>query len=281
MRMAAEVMDRGDLAIDSGRSRATRVAAVFKRHFFVFRRNPAGMLDLILWPSVDMFVWGMVVAFLRNNARVPVPVGFLLGGALLWNLMFRSNLETTIAFLDDTSWTRNILNLLVTPLSAGEYLAGSVMWALVKIAIGSSLMMFLSWVLFQFAIVKVGIALAVLVIGLMLFGLAMSLLVMGIIMRFGHGADIFAWGLAGIFTPLSAVWYPVAVMPVWARHLALALPPAHVFESMRTVLSGGAVPWQSLGIALALDALYLSLAFLFARQMFATLRRRGFVTRYM
>lgn len=260
---------------------AGRVLAVFKRHFYVFRRNPAGMLDLFMWPTVDMLIWGMLMVFIQRNAKIPVPVGFLLGGVLLWTLMFRSNLETTISFLDDTSWTRNIINLMVSPMSPAEYLAGSAMWGLVKIAVGSSVMALLSWALFRFAIVGVGPVLALFVFVLMLFGLAMSLLVIGIVMRFGHGADILAWGLAGMFTPLSAVWYPVSVMPAWAQHVALALPPAHVFESMRTVLSGGAIPWGSLGAALVLDAFYLAMAFTFANAMFGVFRRRGFVTRYM
>lgn len=260
---------------------AGRVLAVFKRHFFVFRRNPAGMLDLFLWPSVDMLIWGMLMVFIQSNARIPVPVGFLLGGVLLWTLMFRANLETTISFLDDTSWTRNIINLLVSPLRPSEYLAGSALWGLCKIGVGSSVMALLSWLLFRFAIVGVGPALGAFVFVLMLFGLAMSLLVMGIVLRFGHGADILAWGLAGMFTPLSAVWYPVSVMPEWAQGVALALPPAHVFESMRAVLAGGPVPWDSLLVALLLGVVYLFLAFSFVSSMFSVFRRRGFVTRYM
>lgn len=258
-----------------------RVLAVFKRHFFVFRRNPAGMLDLFLWPTVDMLIWGMLMVFITRNARIPLPVGFLLGGVLLWTLMFRSNLETTISFLDDTSWTRNIINLLVSPLRPTEYLAGSALWGMVKIAVGTSTMGLLSWILFQFGILGVGPVLALFVFALMLFGLAMSLVVMGIVLRFGHGADILAWGLAGMFTPLSAVWYPVSVMPGWAQGVALALPPSHVFESMRAVLTGAPIPWDRLAMALLLDAVYMSLAFAFVRSMFSVFRRRGFVTRYM
>jgi ABC-2 type transport system permease protein len=258
-----------------------RVVAIIKRHFFVFRRNPAGMFDLVLWPSVDMLVWGMMMVFIQQNVEIPVPVGFLLGGVILWTLMFRANLETTISFLDDSSWTRNILNFLVSPLKPIEYLAGSMLWGFVKIVAGVSIMAVLSWLLFKFALIGVGPVLVLFVFALMLFGLAMSLLVIGIVLRFGHGADILAWGLAGVFTPLSAVWYPVEVMPEVAQKIALSLPPAHVFESMRVVLAGGAVPWGSLGVALVLDVFYLGIALVWATAMLSTFRRRGFVTRYM
>ena len=81
--------------------------------------------------------------------------------------------------------------------------------------------------------------------------------------------------------PVSAVYYPVAVLPGWAQAVALSLPTGHVFETMRTVLAGNAIPWGHVEAAFALDALYLVLSFWFARTMFATLRRRGYVTRYM
>jgi ABC-2 type transport system permease protein len=71
------------------------------------------------------------------------------------------------------------------------------------------------------------------------------------------------------------------VLPGWARTIAVAVPTSHVFESMRTILAGGPTPWGELGVAVMLDVVYLAAGFAFARWMFATLRRRGFVTRYV
>ena len=45
--------------------------------------------------------------------------------------------------------------------------------------------------------------------------------------------------------------------------------------------TGKPLPVKSLAIALALDAVYLVGAFLFAHAMLRQLRRRGLVTRYM
>ncbi len=81
--------------------------------------------------------------------------------------------------------------------------------------------------------------------------------------------------------PRSAIFYPVSVLPPAARAAALAMPPAHVFEAMRSVLAGSPPRWGRLGIALALDAAYLVVAMMFARAMFGQLRRRGYATRYM
>ena len=107
------------------------------------------------------------------------------------------------------------------------------------------------------------------------------MIVLGIILRFGPGADILAWGLAVIMMPLSAVFYPVSVLPGWAQAIAHALPTSYVFEGMRSVLAGHAAPWGKLGFALLLDGVYLFGGMAFARSMFGVLRRRGYVTRYM
>jgi ABC-2 type transport system permease protein len=109
----------------------------------------------------------------------------------------------------------------------------------------------------------------------------MSLMVVGLILRFGNTAEIFAWGVAEIVSPLCAVYYPLSVLPGWAQSLAWWLPPSHVFEGMRAVLAGKPLPVKSLAIALALDVVYLVGAFVFANAMLRQLRRRGLVTRYM
>jgi ABC-2 type transport system permease protein len=77
------------------------------------------------------------------------------------------------------------------------------------------------------------------------------------------------------------VYFPLSVLPAWLQPIALALPPAHVFEAMRAVLAGQPVPWGSVFIAAVLDAVYLALAFAFVLAMFRAHQRKGFVSRYM
>ena len=57
------------------------------------------------------------------------------------------------------------------------------------------------------------------------------------------------------------------------------MPSSHVFEAMRAVIAHQAVPWSELWTALGLDVVYLVLAAMFCRKMFATMRTRGYVTR--
>jgi ABC-2 type transport system permease protein len=258
-----------------------RVLAVFKRHYYMTVYSPPRILDTLFWPFVDILVWGYLTVFLREGrGALSAPLGFLIGGVLLWDLLFRTNLGIALTFLEE-SWSRNVVNLLASPLTPAEYLAGATLWALAKLVLGWVLIAALAWALFAFNVITVGPVLALFALALMVFGAALSLLVLGIVLRYGPGAEVLAWALAVLIVPLSAVFYPLSVLPGWAQGVATSLPPAHVFESMRAVLAGRAIPWGSLGAAFGLDAVYLTGAFVFAKGMFATLRRRGYVTRYM
>lgn len=259
-----------------------RTWALYKRHAYGMKHSVPGLVDMLFWPAMDLVLWGLLTHYmLASDVKIPQAFGFLIGGVLLWDFVFRSNLGIGITFLDDTSWTHNVLNLLVSPLRPGEYIVGAVAWSLTKVLIGWSLMVTFAWIVFDFAAFGMGLPLAVFAIALMVFGTAIGMIVLGIILRFGPGADILAWGLAVLLMPISAVFYPVSALPGWAQAIAQGLPTAHVFEAMRTVLAGGAPPWDRLAIAFALDAVYLLAGMAFARSMFGLLRRRGYVTRYM
>lgn len=259
-----------------------RVLAVYRRFFYSSIHSPPLLFDILLWPLLDLLIWGLLTRFIeRSGTELPLPVGFLLGGVLIWDLLFRANQGISLAFLDDSAWSRNALNVFASPLRPLEYLAGASLWMLAKVAVGWSVMAIGAYLLFSFGIFDIGWALIPFILAAMLFGVVMSLMVVGLILRFGNTAEIFAWGIAEIVSPLCAVYYPLSVLPGWARTLAWWLPPSHVFEGMRAVLAGRPLPTGSLAIALGLDAIYLVGAFLFANAMLRQLRRRGLVTRYM
>jgi len=74
---------------------------------------------------------------------------------------------------------------------------------------------------------------------------------------------------------VSAVYYPVTILPPALQLVAMALPSSHVFEGMRAVMFDHVFRWQDFFAAAALNVLYLALggvAFLYA---FRDARRRG------
>ena len=70
----------------------------------------------------------------------------------------------------------------------------------------------------------------------MIIGWAIGLVVSGMVLRNGLGAESLAWSVMMLLLPLSCVYYPVWILPVWLQPVAWSLPPTYVFEGMRAVL---------------------------------------------
>jgi ABC-2 type transport system permease protein len=110
-------------------------------------------------------------------------------------------------------------------------------------------------------------------------GWTIALFVIGLVLRFGTGAEAFAWGILFAVMPLSGVFYPASSLPALLRPLAEVLPTTHAFAAGREVALGGPV-WDQLGLA-ALGTVGLAVVALgYATWMLAVFRRRGYVTRY-
>ena len=113
-----------------------RMRAIARRHAYVMIRSPHRLFDVSLWPLVDVLLFGSLgVYFSRQSSVGPAGVGFLLAGILLFHVVFQAEISLSTAFMEET-WSRNLLNLLVTPLTEVEYVAGVVLFGLAKLAIG-------------------------------------------------------------------------------------------------------------------------------------------------
>jgi ABC-2 type transport system permease protein len=261
--------------------RAGPILAVFRRHWYPMVRSAPRVVENFFWPIVDLLLWGSLTLYLqRQDAELPIPVAFLLGGLLLWDLIFRSKNSVALTFIDE-AYHRNVVSVLASPITTMEYLAGAVLWALVKAGVSWALLTVLAAGLFSFNLLGLGPEVAVYLLLVLLFGIALALFVLGLVLRFGHAADELPWALAAVFIPFCAVFYPVTALPGWSRAVAALMPPAHVFEAMRASLAGRPQAWGSLGAAAILDVVYLAAGFAFASMMFWLFRRRGYITRYM
>jgi len=65
------------------------------------------------------------------------------------------------------------------------------------------------------------------------------------------------------------------VLPEWLTRVLVLMPLPHVFEGMRELLAGRRLSLANLWTALALDAVYLAVAFAFFGYMFTLARERG------
>lgn len=257
-----------------------QIAAVVKRNWYEFRHAPSEWFNLLYWPFFDLLAWGLLTSFLeQGELDLPIPIAYLLGAALLWNVLYRVQQGISLNFMSDV-WQDNIISVFASPIEPSTYLAGAMAWTGLYLIVQVTIMALLAFTVFNFGLLSLGVALVPFMAMLMLFGIALALVVLGIVLRVGHGANEMAWALVGVVQPLAAVYYPVSILPEWGRWIAAVLPPAHIFEGMRAVVAGEATPWAQLGAAFALNVVYLAGAVWFVNRMLAFLRARGLITRY-
>jgi ABC-2 type transport system permease protein len=89
------------------------------------------------------------------------------------------------------------------------------------------------------------------------------------------GAEGLAWTVIFALAPLSCIYYPVTILPVWLQPIAWALPSTYVFEGMRAIMFDGHFRTDYLFTALALDLVYLALGATLFFIAFRDARRRG------
>jgi ABC-2 type transport system permease protein len=257
-----------------------RALAITRRHALVLRRAPQAWFDVLIWPAVDTVIWGSIGVFVdQQGGASRAGAAYMLSGILLMHVLYQSNVSVATAFLQE-KWSRNLMNLMVTPLREVEFLAGVGLYALGKLTLGLTMVATAAWALYSFDITSAGWGLVPVVAVLMVTGLTIALVVVGVVLRFGHGAEIVTWGLLFVVVALSGAFYPPEALPGALRPVSALLPSTHAFTAARTVLDGDPFPWDRIAVAAAGLAVAVPAAVAFLLSMLRVFRSRGYVTRY-
>jgi ABC-2 type transport system permease protein len=255
-----------------------RMGAVARRHVYVLQRAPQRWFDVVFWPVVDAVLFGSLgVYFSRTSGTGARGVAYLLAGIILFHIVFQSEISVATGFMEET-WSRNLLNLMVTPLTEAEFVGGVALFGLAKLVLGVGTVSLVALALFAFRITDLGLALIPLVAILLVVGWSVGLIVIGLILRVGQGAEILAWGLIAMLMPLSGVFYPTSALPGLLRPVAAVLPTTHAFAAARAVVAGHALPWGQVGWA-AMGSVFVAAASVgFVTRMLRVFRSRGYIS---
>jgi ABC-2 type transport system permease protein len=266
-----EPTDRQFDFVASGR----RIGAMIARYWYLLRSSWPRLLELIYWPTVQMLMWGFLQLYIGENSGFFARAGgTFIGAVLLWDILFRGQLGFSVSFLEEM-WSRNLANLMISPLRPIEFVMALMVMSIVRLAIGMVPVSLLAIGFFGFNLYGLGLALAAFFANLILTSWAVGIFVSGLVMRNGLGAESFAWTIMFLLMPLACVYYPVAVLPGWLQWVALALPPTYVFEGMRGLLIEHIFRADLMWRALALNVLWFGAgAFGFMRLLDAS-RRHG------
>jgi ABC-2 type transport system permease protein len=256
-------------------SSTRRIAAMMLRYWYLLRSSWPRLLDLVYWPTVQMVTWGFLQYYIANNAGFFARAGgTFIGAVLLWDILFRGQLGFSISFLEEM-WSRNIGNLMMSPLRPGEFIIALMVMSVVRLSIGAVPVTFLAIAFFGFNLYGLGLALVAFFLNLMLTSWAIGIFVSGLILRNGMGAENLAWSIMFLFMPLTCVYYPVTTLPVWLQPVAWALPPTYVFEGMRALLIDKAFRPDLMLDALALNAVLFAAGVFGFLKLLESARRHG------
>jgi ABC-2 type transport system permease protein len=252
-----------------------RVAAIVLRHYYLMRSSWPRLADLLYWPIVQMLMWGFLQTYLNQHSSfIATAGGTLLAAILLWDLTIRGQLGFSVSFLEEM-WSRNMANLLISPLRIPEYLVALMVVSLMRLTIAIIPVTLLALWFFGFNLWGLGFGLAAFFANLLLTGWSVGIVVSGLIMRNGLGAETLAWTLMFLLLPLCAVFYPVSVLPGFLQPVSWALPPTYVFEGLRAVLFDHTFRADLMIEALAINAVYMSAASLAFIRLTDSARRIG------
>lgn len=252
-----------------------RVAAMALRYLYLLRGSWPRILELAYWPTVQMILWGFITQFFQGNSSwVAEASGVLISAVLLWDVLFRGQLGVSVVFMEEL-YSRNLGHLFVSPLRPYELVAALMAISLVRTLIGVGAAAALAIPFYGYSIFGLGLPLVGFFANLLVMGWSIGLLVSSLLLRYGLGAESLAWVAIFAVAPVSAIYYPVDVLPDWLQPVALALPASHVFEGMRALMFEEVYHVDYMLNAVGLNVLYLILSSAVFLLAFRHARREG------
>ena len=233
-----------------------KIYALGLRHLYLISNSVPRIIDLIYWPTVQVFLWGFISKFFtENSAYYNNTVGIILTAAILYDFLFRASITFNMMFLEEI-WSRNFTNLFIAPIKINEIITSLTLTALLRTLVGLVPAAILAIPLFGVSVFKLGIPLLFLLLGLYIFGITLGLLVSAGLLRFGPSFESVAWASLFFLAPLGCIYYPIEILPNSLQLVAKALPLVHTFEEMRNILINNSVNWFQIIKSISISIVY-------------------------
>ena len=234
----------------------SKIYALSLRHIYLIKGSFPRILDLIYWPTIQIFLWGFISKFFTlNSTYFENTVGIILSAAILYDFLFRSSISYNMMFLEEI-WSRNFTNLFIAPIKISEIITALTFTAIFRTLIGLIPAALLAIPLFDVSIFKIGIPLIFLLVALYIFGVTLGLLVTSGLVRFGPSFENIAWASLFFLAPLGCIYYPIEILPEWLQTIAKLLPLVHLFEEMRNILINDLINYYAVLKACMISIIY-------------------------
>jgi ABC-2 type transport system permease protein len=252
-----------------------KIFALSLRHIYLIKGSFPRILDLIYWPTIQIFLWGFISKFFTlNSTFYENTVGVILSAAILYDFLFRSSISYNMMFLEEI-WSRNFTNLFIAPIRLSEIIAALTFTAIFRTLIGLVPAALLAIPFFGVSILKIGIPLIFLLITLYVFGVTLGLLVTSGLIRFGPSFENIAWASLFFLAPLGCIYYPIEILPDWLQVIAKLLPLVYIFEEMRNILIYDIINYYQILKAILISTVYFIMGIIIFYLSYIGAKNRG------
>ena len=252
-----------------------KIYALSLRHIYLIKGSFPRILDLIYWPTIQIFLWGFISKFFTlNSSYYDNTVGIILSAAILYDFLFRSSISYNMMFLEEI-WSRNFTNLFIAPIKLSEIIAALTCTAIFRTLIGLFPASLIAIPLFGVSIFKIGIPLIFLLTTLYIFGVSLGLLVTSGLIRYGPSFENIAGASLFFLAPLGCIYYPIEILPEWLRVIAKLLPLVHIFEEMRSILIDNIINYYDVLKAFLISLVYFVLGIIVFYYSYEGAKKRG------
>jgi ABC-2 type transport system permease protein len=235
--------------VDDLRADLRAFAAAGKKEWRLLRRYPSMFIGFLFWPialplayvfQAEGYAGGQpeaIDAFTQRAGTAEI-AGFLFLGwaAYMWISMILWGPGTALR----TEQVRGSLEaLFMTPVSRLVILFGP---AVTQIAWAVWMFSVVGAVLVIFFHVPIGPMEALRALGVVLVAVpalyGLGALFAAVVLRYGE-VSAMVQGVRGVFTVFCGMTFPIIILPVWAKAVALSLPPTYLIGDLRAVLLKG------------------------------------------
>lgn len=256
-----------------------RIFVLWKHYIYSIKRNKGRLIDIFVWPILELLVFGFTANFLNQeiqNETIKL-MAILLGSLVFWNFFAKISGEVYQQLFDDVL-SKNLKNIIMSPLRTGEMLWALILAAVTKLLFSMGILLLVARTIYGFNLLTnwyYGLLMMVLI----LWGVAMGLLISSLLFLMGNKVMSLAWVITGVVQPFSCVFYSRTTLPGIFKIISYLIPSSYVFEQYREIIKTGIFNWQIWGVAIGLSISYFLLGIFLFKFFLRISRKTGVLAR--
>lgn len=214
------------------------IRAIMLQELYVTRGSWEVILDIFVFALINMVLFGFIASYLAQSTGGSLQAESLLIAVIFWEVIRVTQYSTSVSSMWNV-WSHNLCNMFIAPIKITEYLAAHILAAIIK-----SLAIFMTGIglaryIFHLNVFSLGaFPIFFAYINMAIFAIAVGLVLIGLVFKHGTRIQALSWGVIYFFQPLSAVYFPVAVLPAFLQPISYALPVTYFFEWLRALHEG-------------------------------------------